>query len=217
MSITTSSRSSRHRGEEGAEAEAAASSTAVAEEEAVEPEEGRTELRREHRLPSPPRIGELVLMMGNVTSAPGGGFQSSLIYTNLYAYALTCEVLLEASWLSTATNVTLYINSVPQPVFDYGVSPTLITVWSGIINVSSGSSVSFSATYHVQSMFSFYGTLFYLGSTPVNIWNIIAVGGLVTVAFVLWWDVRNPERSRLQEGLIGTALISLFAIAVVTL
>lgn len=168
--------------------------------------------------PNPsPQIGELILMLGNVTARAGGGFESSVIYTNAYAYNLSCEFILEASWLATASNVTVYVNSVPLPVFDRGVSSTLITIWAGVVTVRTGGSVAFSANYSVQSSFSFYGTLFYLGQTPVNIWNIVAVGSLVTVAFVIWWDIRNPERSRLQDGIVGTGLFALFVLAVVTL
>jgi len=168
--------------------------------------------------PNPaPQIGELVLMLGNVTAQSGGGFLSSLIYTNLYAYNLTCEIILEASWLSTATNVTVFVNGVPLPVFDRGVSSTLITIWSGVVTIGTGTSVSFSATFQLVSSFSFYGTLFYLGSTPVNVWNIVAVGALVTTAFVIWWDIRNPARSRLQDGITGTGLFALYVLCVVTL
>ncbi|MFZ3356766.1 MAG: hypothetical protein WA549_08455, partial [Thermoplasmata archaeon] len=113
--------------------------------------------------------------------------------------------------------VSLYVNGVPQPGFDYGIGATIVTLFSGVTTVATGTSVSFVVQYQIVSQFSFYGTLFYLGSTAVTIWNVVAVAGLVMVAFVIWWDFRNPERSRVQDGLLGSGLMVLFILAVVTL
>ena len=163
------------------------------------------------------QLNELVLQLGNLTLESGGYWQQSVIYTNTLPYNFTGEYFLESASLLTASNVSLYVNSVPQPPFVYGVGQTAVTLFSGVITVATGTSVSFVIQFQIVSQFSFYGTLFYLGSTAVTIWNIVAVGGLVTVAFVIWWDFRNPERSRLQDGLLGSGLMVLFILAVLTL
>ena len=162
-------------------------------------------------------VSELVLQLGNTTLLSSGIWQESVVWTNLFPYNFTGEYFLESPALSTAVNVSLYVNGVPQPGFDYGIGATIVTLFSGVTTVATGTSVSFTIQYAIKSTFSFYGTLFYLGSTAVTIWNVVAVGGLVMVAFVIWWDFRNPERSRLQDGLLGSGLFVLFALAIVTL
>jgi hypothetical protein len=171
-------------------------------------------------IPRPPpqniEVGEIALAMGNL-STTSSGFESSVIWENLFSYNFTGTFYLEASWMATATNITLLANGQPLAAFQYVAGPTSILIFPGLLQVNSQAQIIFTATFQQVKSFSIFAPLFYFNGVAVTVADILAVFVVATfvgIAYVKLEPGRRQQWGPVADTITGVILFAIFIGAV---